>query len=113
MLIGIAFASFLTGITEPIEFAFMFLSPLLYGIHALLTASSMVLAYVLDIHHGFGFSAGAIDFFLNYGLAQKAGLLLVIGIIYGVIYFVVFYFLIKKLNLKTPGREDEDMTITG
>ncbi|WP_165998977.1 N-acetylglucosamine-specific PTS transporter subunit IIBC [Bacillus sp. Cs-700] len=111
MLIGIAFASFLTGITEPIEFAFMFLSPLLYGIHALLTASSMVLAYVLDIHHGFGFSAGAIDFFLNYGLAQKAGLLLVIGLIYGVIYFVVFYFLIKKLNLKTPGREDEDMTI--
>jgi len=109
MLIGIAFASFLTGITEPIEFAFMFLSPLLYGIHALLTASSMVLAYVLDIHHGFGFSAGAIDFFLNYGLAQKAGLLLVIGLIYGVIYFVVFYFLIKKLNLKTPGREDEDM----
>ncbi len=109
MLIGIAFASFLTGITEPIEFAFMFLSPLLYGIHALLTASSMVLAYVLDIHHGFGFSAGAIDFFLNYGLAQKAGLLLVIGIIYGAIYFVVFYFLIKKLNLKTPGREDEDM----
>ncbi len=111
MLIGIAFASFLTGITEPIEFAFMFLSPLLYGIHALLTASSMVLAYVLDIHHGFGFSAGAIDFFLNYGLAQKAGLLLVIGLIYGVIYFVVFYFLIKKLNLKTPGREDEDMAI--
>ncbi|PFG15412.1 N-acetylglucosamine-specific PTS transporter subunit IIBC [Bacillus sp. es.036] len=111
MLIGIAFASFLTGITEPIEFAFMFLSPLLYGIHALLTASSMVLAYVLDIHHGFGFSAGAIDFFLNYGLAQKAGLLLVIGLIYGVIYFVVFYFLIKKLNLKTPGREDEDMSI--
>ncbi|MGG1688382.1 N-acetylglucosamine-specific PTS transporter subunit IIBC [Pseudalkalibacillus sp. NRS-1564] len=110
MLIGIAFASFLTGITEPIEFAFMFLSPLLYGIHALLTASSMVLAYVLDIHHGFGFSAGAIDFFLNYGLAQKAGLLLVIGIIYGGIYFVVFYFLIKKLNLKTPGREDEDMS---
>ncbi|WP_347548238.1 N-acetylglucosamine-specific PTS transporter subunit IIBC [Pseudalkalibacillus hwajinpoensis] len=109
MLIGIAFASFLTGITEPIEFAFMFLSPLLYGIHALLTASSMVLAYVLDIHHGFGFSAGAIDFFLNYGLAQKPGLLLGIGILYGIIYFVIFYFLIKKLNLKTPGREDEDM----
>ncbi|MBN8208835.1 PTS transporter subunit EIIC [Bacillus sp. NTK071] len=111
MLIGIAFASFLTGITEPIEFAFMFLSPLLYGIHALLTASSMVLSYVLDIHHGFGFSAGAIDFFLNYGLAQKPALLLGIGLLYGIIYFVIFYFLIKKLNLKTPGREDEDMMI--
>ena len=111
MLIGIAFASFLTGITEPIEFAFMFLSPLLYGIHALLTASSMVLSYVLDIHHGFGFSAGAIDFFLNYGLAQKPALLLGIGLLYGIIYFVIFYFLIKKLNLKTPGREDEDMIV--
>ncbi|TKD67700.1 N-acetylglucosamine-specific PTS transporter subunit IIBC [Pseudalkalibacillus hwajinpoensis] len=111
MLIGIAFASFLTGITEPIEFAFMFLSPLLYGIHALLTASSMVVAYVLDIHHGFGFSAGAIDFFLNYGLAQKPGLLLGIGLLYGIIYFVIFYVLIKKLNLKTPGREDEDMLV--
>ncbi|MDQ0482100.1 N-acetylglucosamine-specific PTS transporter subunit IIBC [Guptibacillus hwajinpoensis] len=111
MLIGIAFASFLTGITEPIEFAFMFLSPLLYGIHALLTASSMVLSYVLDIHHGFGFSAGAIDFFLNYGLAQKPALLLGIGLLYGILYFVIFYFLIKKLNLKTPGREDEDMIV--
>ncbi|MDP4553011.1 N-acetylglucosamine-specific PTS transporter subunit IIBC [Alkalihalobacillus macyae] len=111
MLIGIAFASFLTGITEPIEFAFMFLSPLLYGIHALLTASSMVLSYVLDIHHGFGFSAGAIDFFLNYGLAQKPALLLGIGLLYGILYFIIFYFLIKKLNLKTPGREDEDMIV--
>lgn len=111
MLIGIAFASFLTGITEPIEFAFMFLSPLLYGIHAVLTASSMVVTYVLDIHHGFGFSAGAIDFFLNYGLAQKPALLLGIGLLYGIIYFVIFYFLIKKLNLKTPGREDEDMIV--
>lgn len=108
MLSGLALTSFLTGITEPIEFSFMFLSPILYGLHALLTASAMVIAYVLDIHHGFGFSAGAIDFFLNLGIAQKPWLLLGVGLIYGVIYFVLFTFLIKKLNLKTPGREDEE-----
>ncbi|MGM0874507.1 MAG: N-acetylglucosamine-specific PTS transporter subunit IIBC [Bacillota bacterium] len=110
MLLGLALTSFLTGITEPIEFSFMFLSPILYGIHALLTASAMVIAYVLDIHHGFGFSAGAIDFFLNLGIAQKPWLLLGVGLIYGVIYFLLFTFLITKLNLKTPGREDEETT---
>ncbi|WP_221567645.1 glucose PTS transporter subunit IIA [Alkalihalobacillus sp. TS-13] len=108
LLIGMAFTSFLTGITEPIEFSFMFLSPLLYGVHALLTASSFVITYVLDIHHGFGFSAGAIDYILNFGIAQRALLLLGIGLIYGAVYFVIFYFLIKKFNLKTPGREDEE-----
>ncbi|MBB5325598.1 PTS system N-acetylglucosamine-specific IIC component [Anoxybacillus tepidamans] len=106
-LIGVAFTSFLTGITEPIEFLFMFLSPLLYFVHAVLTGLSLSIATVLGIHHGFGFSAGAIDYFLNFGIAQKPLLLLVQGIVYGVIYFVVFYFLIKKLDLKTPGREDE------
>jgi PTS system N-acetylglucosamine-specific IIC component len=110
MLLGLALTSFLTGITEPIEFSFMFLSPILYGIHALLTASAMVIAYVLDIHHGFGFSAGAIDFFLNLGIAQKPWLLLVVGLIYGIIYFLLFTFLITKLNLKTPGRENEEIT---
>ncbi|MGC4377778.1 N-acetylglucosamine-specific PTS transporter subunit IIBC [Fictibacillus sp. Mic-4] len=114
MLIGLAFTSFLTGITEPIEFSFMFLSPLLYGIHAVLTGLSMAVATMLNIHQGFGFSAGAIDFFLNIGKSntQHPWLLLGIGIIYAVIYFVVFYFLITKLDLKTPGREDEDEKIT-
>ncbi|WP_349410856.1 N-acetylglucosamine-specific PTS transporter subunit IIBC [Pseudalkalibacillus sp. SCS-8] len=107
MLIGLAFTSFLTGITEPIEFSFMFLSPILYGVHALLTGSSLVVAYLLDIHHGFGFSAGAIDFFLNLGLATREWLLFGVGLGYGVIYFIVFFFLIKALDLKTPGREDE------
>ncbi|MCF6410320.1 N-acetylglucosamine-specific PTS transporter subunit IIBC [Pseudalkalibacillus salsuginis] len=107
MLIGLAFTSFLTGITEPIEFSFMFLSPILYGVHAFLTGSAMVVAYVLDIHHGFGFSAGAIDFFLNLGIAKGEWLLFGVGLVYAVIYFVVFYFLIKALDLKTPGREDD------
>ncbi|KAA0955309.1 N-acetylglucosamine-specific PTS transporter subunit IIBC [Planococcus kocurii] len=108
MLFSIAFTSFLTGITEPIEFSFMFLSPILYVVHALLTGGSMMVAYALDIHHGFGFSAGAIDFVLNYGLAKNPLLLLVMGLVVGVIYFFIFYFLILKLDLKTPGREDED-----
>ncbi|WP_280769650.1 N-acetylglucosamine-specific PTS transporter subunit IIBC [Salipaludibacillus daqingensis] len=108
MMIGIAFTSFLTGITEPIEFSFMFLSPLLYVVHALLTATSMIVTNALGILHGFGFSAGAIDYFLNFGIATRPLLLAGVGLVYAVIYFVVFYFLIKALDLKTPGREDED-----
>ncbi|UOE53942.1 N-acetylglucosamine-specific PTS transporter subunit IIBC [Bacillus sp. CMF12] len=104
---GLAFTSFLTGITEPIEFLFMFLSPVLYLIHAILTGLAMSISYALDIHHGFGFSAGALDYILNFGIAQKPVLLAGIGLLYGLLYFVVFYFLIKKLDLKTPGREDE------
>jgi len=110
LLAGIALTSFLTGITEPLEFSFMFLSPLLYGIHAVLTASSMMVTYLLGIHHGFGFSAGAIDFFLNLGLATKPWLLFGIGIIYAIIYFFVFYFLITRLDIKTPGRVEDDET---
>lgn len=106
-LLGVALTSFLTGITEPIEFLFMFLSPLLYVVHAVLTGLSLAVATMLGIHHGFTFSAGAIDFFLNYGIAQKPYLLIVQGLVYAVVYFVVFYFLITKLDLKTPGREDE------
>ncbi|GAE93214.1 PTS system [Gracilibacillus boraciitolerans JCM 21714] len=105
---GLAFTSFLTGITEPIEFMFMFLSPLLYVIHAFLTGASMVIVYLLDIHHGFGFSAGAIDYFLNFGIAQKPVLLFLIGIIFAIIYFFVFVIVIKVFDLKTPGREDDE-----
>ncbi|AMX83044.1 hypothetical protein GS3922_04715 [Geobacillus subterraneus] len=71
-LLGVALTSFLTGITEPIEFLFMFLSPLLYVVHAVLTGLSLAVATMLDIHHGFTFSAGAIDFFLNYGITRGA-----------------------------------------
>lgn len=107
MFVGLALTSFLTGITEPIEFSFMFLSPVLYVIHALLTGVSMSLTYLLEIRHGFGFSAGFIDYMLNFGIAQKPLLLLIVGLIYGAIYFVIFYVVIRVLNLKTPGREDE------
>lgn len=108
LLLGMALTSFVTGVTEPIEFSFMFISPLLYAIHALLTASSFAITYLLGIHTSFSFSASLIDYILNFGIAQKPILLLLVGVIYAVIYFVVFYFFIKWRDLKTPGREDED-----
>ncbi|MGE7879671.1 N-acetylglucosamine-specific PTS transporter subunit IIBC [Peribacillus muralis] len=108
MLVGLAFTSFLTGITEPIEFLFMFIAPVLYVIHALLTGFSLALAVMLDIHHGFGFSAGAIDYVLNFGIAQKPLWLIPIGLVYAAVYFVIFYFVIKIMDLKTPGREDDE-----
>ncbi|MED3802351.1 N-acetylglucosamine-specific PTS transporter subunit IIBC [Lysinibacillus xylanilyticus] len=108
MFVSIALTAFLTGVTEPIEFSFMFLSPVLYGIHAVLTGISLAVSYIIGFRDGFGFSAGLIDYLLNFGLADKPWLLIPLGLGFGAIYFVIFYFLIKKLNLKTPGREDED-----
>ncbi|MFJ5564287.1 N-acetylglucosamine-specific PTS transporter subunit IIBC [Lysinibacillus xylanilyticus] len=108
MFVSIALTAFLTGVTEPIEFTFMFLSPVLYGIHAVLTGISLAVSYIIGFRDGFGFSAGLIDYLLNFGLADKPWLLIPLGLGFGAIYFVIFYFLIKKLDLKTPGREDED-----
>ncbi|WP_113928726.1 N-acetylglucosamine-specific PTS transporter subunit IIBC [Bacillus sp. P14.5] len=114
MFIGLALTSFLTGITEPIEFSFMFVAPLLYVVHALLTGVSMWLTSVLGIRDGFTFSAGFMDYLLNFNIAEKPLWLIGIGLIYAVIYFVLFYTLIKAFNLKTPGREDsvEDESTT-
>lgn len=106
LLISVAFTAFLTGITEPLEFMFMFIAPVLYIIHAVLTGIAMAVTYKLGILHGFGFSAGAIDFFLNMNLATKGWLLVPIGLAFAVIYYVIFVFAIKKFDLKTPGRED-------
>lgn len=108
MFIGLALTSFLTGITEPIEFSFMFIAPLLYGVHAILTGVSMWVTSLLGIRDGFTFSAGALDFALNFNIAEKPLLLLGIGVIYAVLYFVIFYALIKALDLKTPGREEDE-----
>lgn len=108
MLMGMALTSFVTGITEPIEFSFMFLAPVLYGVHALLTGSAMALCVMLGIKHGFGFSAGAIDYLLFYGKATKPILLLPIGLVYGIIYYALFRVIIRKMNLLTPGREPEE-----
>jgi len=103
-----ALTSLVTGITEPLEFAFMFLAWPLYVIHAVLTGTSLALANALDIHHGFGFSAGLIDYLLNFGKAQKPLLLIPIGLVYAAIYYPLFRFVIRKWNLPTPGREEEE-----
>lgn len=107
MLLGIAFTAFLTGVTEPIEFTFMFLSPVLYVIHAFLTGTSLAIASALGIKSGFTFSAGCIDYILNFGISTKPILLIVLGLIYAVIYYVVFLFVITKFDLPTPGRTDD------
>ncbi|MDN5305148.1 MAG: N-acetylglucosamine system or component [Fusobacteriaceae bacterium] len=107
VLFSVAFTVFLTGVTEPIEFMFMFLAPALYLVHAILTGVSMAVTAALGIHHGFGFSAGAIDFFLNMNLATKGWLLVPVGLVFGAIYYFIFVFAIKVFNIATPGREDD------
>ncbi|CAL9397496.1 PTS system N-acetylglucosamine-specific EIIC component [Actinosynnema sp. ALI-1.44] len=104
-----ALTAFITGVTEPLEFAFMFVAWPLYVIHAFLTGTSLAISNALGIHDGFGFSAGAIDYLLNLGIAQKPLLIILLGLIYAVIYYFLFRFVITKWNLRTPGRnEDED-----
>ena len=101
-----ALACFFTGVTEPIEFAFLFVAPVLFIIHAALSGLSMLIVYLLDIHHGFSFSAGAIDFMINLHLSSNGWLIIPIGLVYGFVYYVVFRWAIRKFDLATPGRED-------
>jgi PTS system N-acetylglucosamine-specific IIC component len=103
-----ALTAFITGVTEPLEFAFMFVAWPLYLIHAVLTGTSLAITNALGIHDGFSFSAGAMDFILNWNIATKPALLIVIGLIYAAIYYFVFRFVITKWNLATPGREDDE-----
>lgn len=109
-LASVAFTAFLTGITEPLEFMFMFLAPVLYGIHAVLTGISMAVVNLLGIRSGFSFSAGAIDLAINWGISEKPFMLILIGLIFAVIYFFIFVFAIKKFNIPTPGRENDAET---
>ena len=105
-----AITAFLTGVTEPLEFAFMFVAFPLYVVHAVLTGLSLAIAYMLDIHLGFSFSAGLIDFLL-YGTAPAAHnvwMLLVMGVIFFAVYYFLFRLVIRWWNLRTPGREPED-----
>ncbi len=106
ILLSAAFASFLTGITEPIEFAFLFVAPVLFVVHAILTGTSLAVCYLLNIKIGFGFSAGLIDYVLNFGKPNTTNplLLLVVGLVYAVLYYFIFSFFITRFNLGTPGR---------
>jgi PTS system N-acetylglucosamine-specific IIC component len=109
ILAAAALTAFLTGVTEPLEFAFMFVAFPLYLIHAVLTGLSLAIAYLLDIHLGFSFSAGLIDLLL-YGTAPAAKnipLLIGMGVVFFVVYYLLFRFAITKWNLRTPGREPD------
>jgi PTS system N-acetylglucosamine-specific IIC component len=110
ILAAAGFTAFLTGITEPLEFAFMFVAFPLYVIHAVLTGLSLAIAYLLDIHLGFSFSAGLIDLVLwgRAPAAHNVWLLIGMGAVFFIVYYVLFRFAITKWNLRTPGREPED-----
>ena len=110
LLMSAALCSFLTGVTAPLEFSFMFLAPVLYVIHALLTGISAFIVALLPTRAGFNFSAGLIDFILSFKspMALNPLLLIPVGLGFSVVYYTVFRVVITKLNLKTPGREDDD-----
>ena len=110
ILLSAALCAFFTGVTEPLEFSFMFLAPGLYVAHAVLTGLSVGIVAALPIRAGFQFSAGFVDWFLSFNapFAMNPLLLLPIGVVFFGIYYVVFRFMITKFDLKTPGREDDD-----
>ncbi|MEF9852989.1 MAG: N-acetylglucosamine-specific PTS transporter subunit IIBC [Hydrogenoanaerobacterium sp.] len=105
-----ALCSFFTGVTEPLEFSFMFLAPVLYLIHALLTGVSAFVCALLPVRAGFNFSAGFVDWFLSFKapMAQNPWIIIPIGLVFFALYYIIFRVVIVKMNLKTPGREDDD-----
>ncbi|MEV5730489.1 MULTISPECIES: PTS transporter subunit EIIC [Streptomyces] len=108
LMLSVALTSFVTGITEPIEYSFLFIAPALYAIHALLTGVSMAVTWGLGVHDGFSFSAGLIDYVINWNLATRPWLIIPIGLVFAAVYYAVFRFAITKFDLKTPGREPEE-----
>ena len=118
ILAGVAFTSFLTGITEPMEFLFLFVAPVLFVIHALLTGLALAAAQALDIHAGFGFSAGFIDYVINYKLATHPLRIIPLGIVFALLYFTLSYLAIRFFHLKImetelSGEKQEDIDTNG
>jgi PTS system N-acetylglucosamine-specific IIC component len=109
MLIGVGLTSILTGVTEPVEFMFMFLAPALYLVHAVLTGISMAVCSLLGVKAGFTFSAGLIDLGLGFKLMTNGWMLLPLSLIWFALYYGCFVFFIRVFNLKTPGREDQEV----
>ncbi|MFF5635083.1 PTS transporter subunit EIIC [Streptomyces sp. NPDC012825] len=109
LMLSVALTSFVTGITEPLEYSFLFIAPVLYAIHAVLTGVSMAVTWALGVKDGFSFSAGLIDYVINWNLATKPWLIIPIGLAFAVVYYVVFRFAITRFNLPTPGREPEEV----
>ncbi|MFG3657259.1 PTS transporter subunit EIIC [Streptomyces sp. NPDC047706] len=114
LMLSVALTSFVTGITEPLEYSFLFVAPALYVVHALLTGLSMAVSWGLGAKDGFSFSAGLIDYVINWNLATKPWLLIPIGLAFAAVYYAIFRFAITAFDLKTPGREPpeevEDVT---
>jgi len=111
LLGSIAFTSILTGVTEPIEFTFLFLAPALYAIHAVLTGLAFVIMNALHVRLGFGFSAGLFDYVLNFSKATHPWLLFPVGLVYFALYYGLFRFAIVRFDLKTPGREAQEALV--
>ncbi|MEU6402132.1 PTS transporter subunit EIIC [Streptomyces sp. NPDC046985] len=108
LMLSVALTSFVTGITEPLEYSFLFVAPALYAVHAVLTGASMAVTWALGVHDGFSFSAGLIDYVINWSLATRPWGIAVIGVCFAAVYYAVFRFAIRRFDLKTPGREPED-----
>ncbi|MET9292850.1 PTS transporter subunit EIIC [Streptomyces sp. NPDC003077] len=109
MMLSVGLTSFVTGVTEPIEYSFLFIAPLLYGIHIVMTGVSMAVTWALGVKDGFSFSAGLIDYVINWSLATKPWLIIPIGLCFAVVYYALFRFVITKFDLQTPGREPEEI----
>lgn len=107
MMFSGALTAFLTGITEPLEFTFLFVAPMLYFIHAVMVSSAFAVLNLTGAHVGYTFSQGGIDFALFYAMDTKPWMVFVLGPVYAVVYYVVFRFFITVFNMKTPGREDD------
>ncbi|MEV7414255.1 PTS transporter subunit EIIC [Streptomyces sp. NPDC089919] len=108
LMLSVGLTSFVTGITEPLEYSFLFVAPLLYAVHALLTGVSMAVTWALGVHDGFSFSAGLIDYVINWSIATKPWLIIPIGLCFAVVYYVIFRFAITKFDIPTPGRESDE-----
>ncbi|MFD3940597.1 PTS transporter subunit EIIC [Streptomyces sp. NPDC058611] len=108
LMLSVGLTSFVTGITEPLEYSFLFVAPLLYVIHAVLTGVSMAVTWALGVHDGFSFSAGLIDYVINWSLATKPWMIIPIGLCFAVVYYAVFRFAITKFDIPTPGREPDE-----
>ncbi|MFI5807737.1 PTS transporter subunit EIIC [Streptomyces sp. NPDC051561] len=109
LMLSVGLTSLVTGITEPLEYSFLFIAPALYAIHAVLTGVSMAVTWGLGVKDGFSFSAGLIDYVINWGLATKPWMIIPIGLCFAVVYYALFRFAITKFNLPTPGREPEEV----
>ncbi|MER6977520.1 PTS transporter subunit EIIC [Streptomyces carpinensis] len=107
LMLSVALTSFVTGITEPLEYSFLFIAPVLYGVHAVLTGASMAATWALGVHDGFSFSAGLIDYVINWNLATRPWAIVPIGLCFAAVYYLIFRFAITTFDLKTPGREPE------